>query len=176
MARRLAWLALAGCSGTGSAVGSATIDRAAEWVAARVPYCQAANHQRDNDSSCPQICERPDNPAWDAYRSDCSGFVSWAWALPAPGLTTTTLAPFANDVTHAIEGEELRPGDAINNAEHVMLFEAWTRPGAEAKLMEEPGCSSPTPYAIEITAAIELSGPTVTVEGHGAFTAIRYRR
>ena len=59
--------------------------RAQLWVDAKVPYCQAANHERDYDSACAMTCERPDNTNWDPYRSDCSGFVSWAWKLPAPG-------------------------------------------------------------------------------------------
>src|SRR5262245_14081042 len=59
--------------------------RAEEWVAVKMPYCQSANHQPDGDKSCSPICTRPDNPEWDDYRSDCSGFVSWAWGLPPPG-------------------------------------------------------------------------------------------
>lgn len=155
--------------------GTGAIARAARWVAAKLPYCQAANHQHDIDPACPATCERPDHPDWDAYRSDCSGLVSWAWALPAPGRTTAGFAPFAIDLTHAIGGHDLRPGDAVNNAEHAMLFEAWTRTGGEATFLEERGCSAPTPYAVEITAAVEISGTTVTVE-HETYTAIRYDR
>ena len=154
--------------------GEGSIARAAQWVAAKVPYCQAPNHQRDYDTACSSTCTRPDVPEWDEYRSDCSGFVSWAWALPAPGRTTSGFAPFQNDLTHAIDAMELRPGDAINNSEHVMLFEAWTEPGTKAKFMEETGCSSMTPYAVEITANVDVSGNTLTVQYRGTYTAIRY--
>lgn len=154
--------------------GAGTIARATLWVDAQVPYCQAPNHGKDEDSSCAAICTRPDNPAWDPYRSDCSGFVSWSWALPAPGRTTADLAPFTTDLTHVIDGAELAPGDALNNDEHVILFAAWLTVGKRARLMEEPGCSSPTPYAHEFTADVTLDGSAVDVLDHGTFTAIRY--
>src|SRR4051794_22347822 len=50
--------------------------RAQQWVDAKLPYCQSANHQRDYDSACAPVCNREDNKHWDPYRSDCSGFVS----------------------------------------------------------------------------------------------------
>jgi len=154
--------------------GEGAITRGALWVAAKVPYCQAANHQPDYDSACASVCNRPDNADWDPYRSDCSGFVSWAWDLPAPGRTTAGFAPFKTDLTHEIAGTDLRPGDAVNNSEHVMLFTEWTKPGSEAKFMEETGCSSSTPYAVEVTASVTITGSSVDVQYHGTFTAIRY--
>jgi hypothetical protein len=156
------------------APGEGSIVRGMLWVTAEVPYCQAANHAHDYDSSCATTCTRPDNADWDPYRSDCSGFVSWAWDLPAPGRTTSDFAPFDTDITYAIDGSDLRPGDALNNSEHIVLFEAWTEVGKTAKFMEEPGCSSATPYAREFTADVTLDGQTVVITSHGTFTAIRY--
>ncbi len=189
LAVAVAAVALAACTGTidgsssgggsgpdaaASTPGEGAVARAAEWVTAKVPYCQAPNHQPDADSACSPTCTRPDNPAWDPYRSDCSGFVSWAWGLPAPGRTTADFAPFQTDLTHEIQGAELRAGDAVNNSEHVMLFVAWTQPGSEATFMEETGCSSSEPYAVQVTESVTLSGSSVTVQYHGTFTAIRY--
>jgi hypothetical protein len=154
--------------------GAGAVARAARWVDAKVPYCQAPNHQPDNDSACASTCTRPDNTDWNPYRSDCSGFVSWAWALPAPGRTTAGFAPFQTDLTHAITAADLRAGDAVNNDTHVMLFVAWTQPGAEATFMEETGCSSSTPYAVMVTAAVTLAGEQITVQYRGTYTAIRY--
>jgi len=154
--------------------GQHSVERGALWVAAKVPYCQAPNHQRDYDAACSSTCTRPDVPDWDPYRSDCSGFVSWAWDLPAPGRVTSTFAPFKTDITHTIEAKDLRAGDAVNNDEHIMLFVEWTMPGAEAKFMEEPGCSASEPYAREVTAPVTISGETIVVTHHGTFTAIRY--
>jgi len=149
------------------------VARAMEWVDAKLPYCQAANHQRDYDTACPSTCTRPDNPDWDAYRSDCSGLVSWAWGLPPPGRVTSTFAPFDTTASHTIKAANLQPGDAVNNSEHMMLFKDWTMPGAEATFIEEPGCSSATPYAHEFTATVTLDGETIVVTHHGTFTAIR---
>src|SRR5437016_1896449 len=69
--------------------GEQSIARAMLWVDAMLHYCQAPNHQRDYDAACPTTCDRQDNVDWDPYRSDCSGFVSWAWGLPAPGRVTS---------------------------------------------------------------------------------------
>lgn len=149
------------------------VARAELWVAAQLPYCQAANHQRDYDSACASTCTRPDNPDWDPYRSDCSGLVSWAWGLPPPGRITTTFAPFDTAASHTIAAKDLAPGDAVNNSDHMMLFKAWTMPGAEATFIEEPGCSSATPYAHEFTETVTLDGETIVVAHHGTFTAIR---
>lgn len=92
--------------------------------------------------------------------------------LPAPGRTTSDFAPFTTDITHVIDGIDLQPGDAVNNDEHIMMFKEWTTKGTAATFMEEPGCSSATPYAHEFTANVTLSGQSVVVEYHGTFTAI----
>ena len=150
------------------------VARAMQWADVQVPYCQAPNHKPDHDAACPSTCTRPDNPEWDPYRSDCSGFVSWAWDLPAPGRVTSTFAPFKTDITHVIAATDLRRGDAVNNDHHMMLFKGWETPGERATFLEEPGCSSATPYAHEFTADVTLDGDTVVVLHHGTFTAIRY--
>lgn len=148
--------------------------RAGEWVGAELHYCQAPNHVRDFDSACASVCNRTNNAEWDPYRSDCSGLVSWAWGLPAPGRTTLGFAPFVTDITHAIAAADLRPGDAVNNNDHVMLFKSWAGSGV-ATFIEEPGCSSSTPYAHELTSAVSISGSTIHVSYNGmTFTAIRY--
>jgi hypothetical protein len=161
-------------SGMSAMPGEGAVARGRLWVDAQVPYCQAPNHARDYDADCAMTCTRPDNADWDPFRSDCSGFVSWAWALPAPGRTTGDFAPFTTDLTHTIDGADLMPGDALNNDTHIVLFEAWTTPGSEATFMEEPGCSSATPYAREFTATVTITGDKVVIAHHGTFTAIRY--
>jgi len=152
------------------------IARAEQWVAAELPYCQSANHAPDYDPACSSICTRPDNAAWDPYRSDCSGLVSWAWGLPAPGRVTTQFAPFDSDITQVIAASDLQPGDAVNNSEHVMLFKAWITPNAVATFIEEPGCSASTPYAHEFTSSVSIGGSSVYVPYNGmTFTAIRFK-
>jgi hypothetical protein len=188
--RAACWVLLVGCAGaigdtapdpfgdagpgSGSGDGAPTaVARAQAWVDAMVPYCQAANHEPDLDPDCPSTCTRPDNPDWDAYRSDCSGLVSWAWGLPAPGHTTATLAPFDDQVSQAISADELAPGDAINNDHHTMVFAGWLEIGTRARFLEEPGCSADQPYAREYIANVTLDGDTVEVSNRGLYTAIR---
>jgi hypothetical protein len=152
-----------------------TIDRAMQWVNAKLKYCQSANHAHDYDSACSSVCSREDNASWNPYRSDCSGFVSWAWGLPAPGRVTSEFAPYNTAVSHSIPGESLQPGDALNSSDHIIMFKQWTNPGHEAVFMEEPGCSSSTPYAHSFTSSVSISGDSVYVSYEGkSFYSIRY--
>jgi hypothetical protein len=182
---------VAACSGStdvanGEAIGATSsaitandaILRAEEWVAVKLPYCQSANHQPDGDNACDPICTRPDNPAWDDYRSDCSGLVSWAWGLPAPGRVTWELAPAMTDITSTVPAATLQPGDAVNKPHHhTMLFKAWIVPGKRATFIEEPGCSSSTPYAHELDSDVTISGTSITVSDNGiTFDAIHYEK
>ena len=71
--------------------GTTIVNRGEEWVAAQLHYCQAAQGAVDGDSDCwawegsTHVCRRQSNAAWNAYRSDCSGFVTWSWGLPPVG-------------------------------------------------------------------------------------------
>ncbi len=150
-----------------------SVARAREWATARLAYCQAPNHTRDFDGDCQTTCDREDNLAWDAYRSDCSGLVSYAWQLPAPGAVTRDFAPFRIGLTHEIRAVALRPGDAVNNAGHVMIFAGWTSRPYLARFIEEPGCHSVWPYAREFEAVVRPSDSTIIVFGKGRYTAIR---
>jgi len=152
------------------------ISRATEWVTAKLLYCQSPNGASDTiDPACPSVCHRMANAEWDPYRSDCSGLVSWAWGLPAPGRTTAGFAPFQTDITHEIQASQLAPGDAVNNSDHVMLFKAWVTPGSKATFIEEPGCSANPNYAHEFTSTVTLNGTSITVAYNGmTFSAIRY--
>lgn len=157
---------------------SVAIANAETWVAAKLTYCQSPNGQPDPDTACAATCSRTSDPAWDPYRSDCSGFVSWAWELPPPGLTTAGFAPFDTSVSATIPCVDLRPGDAANRYPtrgHIVLFKAWITPGTEAVFVEEPGCSAAQPYAHEFTSAVTCSGTSVDIAYEGAtFEAIRY--
>jgi hypothetical protein len=159
------------------------VSRADEWVAAKLHYCQSPHGEVDGDSACwawegpSHRCRRESDGAWNAYRSDCSGLVSWAWELPAPGRTTYGFAPFDESVTRVIEASTLKPGDAVNSADHVMLFEKWITHDQEASFIEEPGCSSAEPYAHRLTSRVSVSGSSIYVDYEGAaFTAIRSRK
>eukprot|EP01117_Protostelium_nocturnum_P004219 TRINITY_DN15546_c0_g1_i1.p2 TRINITY_DN15546_c0_g1~~TRINITY_DN15546_c0_g1_i1.p2 ORF type:complete len:152 (+),score=36.41 TRINITY_DN15546_c0_g1_i1:62-517(+) len=76
--------------------------RAKIWVQQNIPYSQTKTHQ--------------------GYRTDCSGYVSMAWGLSKPGLTTRELPT----VTVPITKEQLLPGDILlNPGDHVVLFASW---------------------------------------------------
>ena len=181
-------LGVAACSGTpgtfeqvgstSQAINGATIlSRAEQWVTAQLLYCQSPNGASDTiDPSCPTTCVRQTNTAWDPYRSDCSGFISWAWGLPAPGYTTSDLAPADTSVSYVINGSDLQPGDALNiPGDHIVLFVSWVTMGSEANFYEEPGCSATPNYAHAFSSAVTLSGSSVTIAYEGeTFTAIRY--
>jgi hypothetical protein len=172
--RRLGWLAFLlafAWSSVASAIsGAEIIARAESWVAAGMPYCQCANHAWDSHGQC----NRPDNPDWDPYRSDCSGFVSFAWGLPAPGLICDH--PYSISlwtVSTTIDAMALQPGDALNSTEHVMLFKGWVVPGSVATLIDEHDWGT---NATEQDFAVSVNGSTVTRLDwpSNPFTAIRY--
>ncbi|MGW1496722.1 peptidoglycan-binding protein [Streptomyces sp. NPDC002402] len=86
------------------------INRAKQWVAAKVPYSM--------------------DKYWsDGYRQDCSGFVSMAWNMGS-NEWTGSLAQFATRITR----EELEPGDILlfhnpdnpTKGSHVTIFGGWT--------------------------------------------------
>jgi hypothetical protein len=162
---------------TGAALSTDdAVARAEEWVTAELQYCQSPYGASDPDPSCSPVCDREENPEWDAYRSDCSGIVSYAWGLPAPGRTTSEFAPEQTDITYAIDATELQPGDAINiPGTHMMLFKQWVVPCQTATFIDEAGCSAAITYAHEMQADVTLNGSSITLTSTGeTFTAIRY--
>lgn len=145
------------------------VGRAREWVNVAMPYCGGPNG--GTDVLCGGTCVRTGaakNPAWDAYRSDCSGLVSYAWGLPAPGRVTSTLP----GVSSEISGADLSAGDILNNSYHVVLFVEWVNKAAgTAKVIHEPDCGR---VASEVQVVLGLgSGSNVTLWGDG-YTALRY--
>jgi MYXO-CTERM domain-containing protein len=95
------------------------LDRAFDWVHKGALYCQCVT------------------AATSPYRADCSGLVSYAWGLAAPGHTTYSLAggPWDDGQSVVIGWDELTIGDALNfpgnpsaGVGHVMLFGGWLNP------------------------------------------------
>jgi uncharacterized membrane protein YgcG len=179
---------------------STIVSRGMEWVDADLHYCQAPRGAVDGDSSCwawegpSHVCDRESNAAWNAYRSDCSGFVTWSWGLAADvhgtdgGYATGHFAPYNGSpygestvFSHTVQGIDLQPGDALNKVVssasdgHIILFKQWVTKGKSAILMEEPGCSASPPNAHEFTSNLTINGDEVTVEAEGyTFYAITF--
>ncbi|KYG09250.1 hypothetical protein BE21_19110 [Sorangium cellulosum] len=148
---------------------STVVSRGWEWVNARVPYCGATNNGADG--TCGGTCVRTGsaaNPAWDGYRSDCSGFISWAWQLPAPGASTWTLPRSAT----AIHGADLAPGDALIGGGHAVLFDSWQDQSAgRALILHESMCGE---VAKAESATLATSAGSATVKLWGVnYTAYR---
>jgi hypothetical protein len=165
--------------------GSTIVSRGMQWVSAKLHYCKAHRGAVDPDSACwpwegpSHICDRESNAAWNAYRSDCSGFVTWAWGLPPVGdggYITSDFAPYDTTFSREIDGNQLQPGDALNRTPdgHIILFKQWVSVGRSAVLMEEPGCATSTPYAHEFTMGLSISGSLVTLADGEKFKAIRF--
>jgi hypothetical protein len=160
--------------------GTAAVNRAMNWVRMQLLYCQSPNGQPDGDQDCSAICNRLSNPKWDAYRSDCSAFVSFAYGIPPPGRVTWEFAPSKTDLSFNITAQELQPGDALNSVpdEHIMLFKQWLNEERTAvQLMEEPGCAMDMPYArITETTLNYTSDGLMYLDCNGmAFQPIRLR-
>src|SRR4051812_32367864 len=148
--------------------GDDAIARAQQWVDAAMPYCGAPNHHYDG-LLCNTTCDRPEaatSPAWDAYRSDCSGLVSWAWGLAAPGPTTWGL----EGLTTAIPTSSLAPGDILLTNGHVVLFAGWTNMSAgAATIIHEGDCgqvAKPLPVTIQVgtNSSFSMWGSTYTAK------------
>ncbi len=133
-----------GGGGGGGTTSTAATARASTWVAADMPYCGGVNFGADE--ICGGTCRRygaADTSAWNSYRSDCSGLVSYSWGLAAPGLTTAGFAPFDTSASYEIDGSQLQPGDALNSVpeQHIILFAGWANQSAgQANIIEEYDC------------------------------------
>lgn len=136
-------------TGDDSLVGNGPVALARQWVAVKMPYCQAVNGGTELDRKCVSLrgsrtCNRTgaaNRPSWNGYRSDCSGLVSFAWGLKAPGLTTRGFLPGA---AKYVPTQDLQPGDAlVRPGRHVVLFARWIdKDKGQATVIAEPGCAS----------------------------------
>ena len=160
---------------TSEAIASSdVIARAQAWVDAKVPYCQAPNHKWD--AACQKTCNRTGaaaKPEWDPYRSDCSGYVSYAWGLPPPGLVVTGLVQ--SSVSTSISAADLEPGDALHASDnsHIILFAGWVGGGhSQMTIMHEGDCGKVAEkknYSVT-----SISGSTVHFSWGGTYKARRY--
>jgi hypothetical protein len=132
------------------------LDRAFSWVHAGAMYCQCVTS------------------ATSPYRADCSGMVSYAWGLAAPGHTTHSLGggQWDDGQSVVIGWDELTIGDALNfpgdpskGVGHVMLFGGWLD-AAHTQLCAIEESSTGTPAHIS---KHSLSNPGSWWGGSGTF-------
>lgn len=152
-----------------------TLSRARLWIAAEMPYCGGPNG--GHDLICGGTCERDGTAKksdWDKYRSDCSGFVSWAWGLEPPGRTTSTLAPYDTEESVLVKVDDLAPGDALNSGHHVMLFGGWTdRAAGKATILQESKCG--TVASEKVSTFKQVDETTLQISDGRKFRTIRYK-
>jgi hypothetical protein len=85
---------------------------------------------------------------FNAYRRDCSGFISNVWGLPTPGRITSGFAPYDTTESFAVAWDDLVVGDAINidtaTRKHILLFAGWYDAGhTQFCAYEEFACGRP---------------------------------
>ena len=111
--------------------------RADAYVAANVPYCGGV--RGGTDYICGGTCVRP-AAAWDAYRSDCSGFVSWCWQIASDPTTSTLMTDRSGGNGWTTVGlDALEAGDALVCDGHVKLFSRMVS-ATSAEIYEEYNC------------------------------------
>ncbi len=112
--------------------------RARAWVADAVPYCGGVNG--GTDYICGGTCNRPFR-AWDNFRTDCSGFVSWAWQIMDDPSTSEYISDRSGSSGWStIAIDSLQAGDALVTNGHIKLFSAFAGAGA-ANILEEYDCN-----------------------------------
>lgn len=102
-----------------------TVVRGYKWVKINVKYGSFDNDPNNDYYSVERnkYSNRPEDNTF--YRTDCSGFVSYAWNL-GKSLDTVGLGKMAKAILYS----DLQPGDIINNNQsgrygHVLLFVRW---------------------------------------------------
>ncbi|CAN5803161.1 hypothetical protein BH09MYX1_BH09MYX1_61000 [soil metagenome] len=191
------------CRTTGSPAGparDAMIARAESWVAVDMPYCGGLAGGKDwyvgaegysGSNQCVLRTGSKSSPTWDKYRSDCSGFVSFVWQLPANGsgaeswtggYNTWGFAPMHQQgpqESHEINVDSLLPGDALNTDwsprgdQHIALFAGWVDKSQHtARILQE------TWWTTDITDSVmhvdTVSGSRAVLREDGrTFVAIR---
>ncbi len=141
--------------------------RAQIWVQKKVPYGSFGFHNNP--------------PFHDGYKTDCSGFVSYAWGLKAPGIGTNQ---FVNEnYATVISISDLQPGDVLNNdqadtAGHMVIFVRWldrTKNIFDAyDLNTDPGYTSEKTYTlVQIPNSNDWTISEIDPWAHGPYRAER---
>ncbi len=116
---------------------SEIVTRAQQWVALGVPYCGGVRN--GTDYICGGTCNRP-SAAWNNYRTDCSGFVSWAWQVTDDPDTYLYVSDRSgNNGWHTIPINSLVAGDAVVTKGHIKIFDSFAGTSS-AKIYEEYDC------------------------------------
>lgn len=146
-------------------MGNQIVARAKTWVDNKVPYNQGAYR--------------------DGYRTDCSGFASYAWQVKKSNGQPDNPdgIRLANDYGVNISFSSLQPGDIINNMRqgnsgHVVIFVRWITTGSKFEAYEENAYYG---KAVDTTLTLEsLKTGGITIKEYepyapGPYYAYRYK-
>jgi len=134
--------------------GSTIVSRGMEWGERRAPLLPGSSRRRGRRlvvlglGGFEPPLRSESNSAWNAYRSDCSGFVTWAWGFLRWGTGGYVHVRVRRRTTTRSSPHDLRQRSAARDAlnktpdEHIILFKQWVSVGHVRRLMEEPGCSA----------------------------------
>jgi len=138
--------------------------RAMRWVQHRIRYSQKRYH------SDPTIS------GGKAYRMDCTGFVSMAWGIPMIGTARWVVGEKDKNgrIFSSKACKDLRPGDALVNQKHIILFLQWTdRANGKFDAAEEMGTAYGTVAGGQTFADLsELTGTGARVKSRGQYFCI----
>lgn len=110
------------------------LDRGVTWLKSRVRYSQRRYHSEPSVSDGKK------------YRTDCTGYLSMCWGIPQIGTTSwlramkdvpTEGVTNHNKIFSSVACSDLRPGDALVNTGHVVLFRRWSNRTTGAFLVWE---------------------------------------
>ncbi|MEU6863214.1 hypothetical protein ABZ924_08085, partial [Streptomyces sp. NPDC046876] len=138
---------------------SQVLNRAQAWVNQSVPYST-------NGLEAPYSWWADDQTG-GRYRQDCSGLVSMAWQLPESP-NTGALPNYST----SIDKWDLKPGDILNSAEHVVIFAGWRDKSAGTfNYYQESSRRRPTNYNTDG----DLNGAYLSSHAMSSYTAYRYK-
>ncbi|MBI5534802.1 MAG: thrombospondin type 3 repeat-containing protein [Deltaproteobacteria bacterium] len=122
-------------------------ERAFEWVDDHVMYSQTPQSK------------------YGGYRTDCSGYVSYSWGLPPPGILANDFHNTSEPYSKKIDWADLQPGDAIARPGHVLLFAGWLNSSHTAFCsMEEYNWDHPASILTRTRAGLTSDYDPVTYE------------
>lgn len=119
---------------------AAVLSRGFEWLDANVPFDMDGRH--------------------DAYRTDCSGFVSMCHELGAPGKTTRQFGTPSSHMYKLGGYNELVPADIlVNPGHHSFLFLGWNDTSRSGMcVLEMASTKSDMQFRVRITSTLKSEG------------------
>lgn len=118
-----------------SARAQGSIPKPVRTTISREKILERAHYWLETQPQYSQVSTSPDENGRE-YRSDCSGYISMAWAYEGQGIgvTTHTLSSIAKKVGW----DDVQPGDALLRNGHVVLVASWEGDGGQIWHMSSP--------------------------------------